>query len=78
MGIIETLHSMDPFKATILYGGVLLYLGFLLGKKYFKFKRHLIIEQTIDHLMDNGFLKTYKNEKNELIIIPYNEDFPQK
>lgn len=78
MGLLEALHSLDPYTATLLYGGVLLYLGFLVGKKYYEFKKSAVISDTIDILMDTGYLKAYKNEDDDVIIIPYEEDFPKQ
>lgn len=60
---------VNPFMATAVIGGGIFIVSFLLGRWSNPDRTDEIIENTINHLVDEGYVKTQKNLKGELELI---------
>jgi hypothetical protein len=60
---------INPFMATAVIGGGIFIVSFLLGRWSSPDRTEEIIENTITHLVDEGYVKTQKNLKGELELI---------
>ena len=65
------IYYIDPlFAATVLSGGIF-FVSYMLGKWRGEGNHEKIIEITIDHLIDEGFIKTKKKSNGEIEMIPF-------
>lgn len=60
---------INPVMATAVIGGGIFIVSFLLGRWSNPDRSEEIIENTINHLIDEGYVKTQKNLKGELELI---------
>ena len=60
---------ISPFMATAVIGGGIFIVSFLLGRWSSPDRTEEIIENIINHLVDEGYVKTQKNIKGELELI---------
>ena len=65
------IYYIDPlFAATVLSGGIF-FVSYMLGKWRGEGNHEKTIEITIDHLIDEGFIKTKKKPNGEVEMIPF-------
>ena len=60
---------INPIIGTAVIGGGIFIVSFLLGRWTQPDRTEEIIENTINHLIDEGYVKTEKNIKGELELI---------
>jgi len=60
---------ISPLIGTVVIGGGIFIVSFLLGRWSQPDRTEEIIENTINHLVDEGYVKTQKNIKGELELI---------
>lgn len=68
--------KMDPFTVTILTIIGCSFASFMIGYNLYKIHRDEVINDTIVYLCDNGFIKHYTNEKNDIEIVTLNGEIP--
>lgn len=60
---------ISPLIGTAVIGGGIFIVSFLLGRWSQPDRTEEIIENTVNHLIDEGYVKTQKNIKGELELI---------
>ena len=60
---------INPFMATAVIGGGIFIVSFLLGRWTSPDRTEEIIENTINHLATEGYIKTQTNIKGEMELI---------
>lgn len=64
---------MDPFTQTLLVAGGIFIVSFVLGRQSGMATQDKIIEATINHLIEDGYIAAGKNADGEDILIPIAE-----
>ena len=65
------IYYIDPlFAATVLSGGIF-FVSYMLGKWRGEGNHEKTIEITIDHLIDEGFIRTKRMPNGEVEMIPF-------
>lgn len=64
---------LDPYTLTLLVSASIFGCAFMLGKDFGQGKKDEVIEDTIQHLIDNGFLRYTRNRSGELEILKLDE-----
>ena len=62
---------IDPIYATAIVAGSIFFVSYMLGKWRGEGNHEKTIEITIDHLIDEGFIKTKKKSNGEIEMIPF-------
>tara|TARA_R110000868_G_scaffold280521_2_gene540686 strand:- start:6950 stop:7162 length:213 start_codon:yes stop_codon:yes gene_type:complete len=65
------LYYIDPFTATALISGGIFFVSYMLGKWKGEGEHEKTIAYTIDHLIDEGFIKTKRLPNGEVEMIPF-------
>jgi hypothetical protein len=65
--------SLDPVIATILFGAVTVGCGYLLGKWKGEGDKEETVNNTIDWLIESGFVKAREEADGSVSLIPLNE-----
>jgi len=63
--------ELDPLTFTILFGGIFLGCGYLLGKWKGEGNKQDTMESTIDFLIQEGFVKAEEQEDGTINLIPF-------
>lgn len=66
-------NLLDPYTLTLLVSASIFGCAFMLGKDFGQGKKDEVIEDTIQHLIDNGFLRYTRNRSGELEILKLDE-----
>jgi len=64
---------IDPLALTLLLSGSIFGCAFMIGKNHGEGKKDQTIDDTIQHLIDNGFLRYTRNRSGELEILKLDE-----
>jgi hypothetical protein len=64
---------MDPMLLTALVAGGIFLVSYMLGRSHGQEQQELIIEATIDHLINDGYLCSNKNADGEIVLIKISE-----
>lgn len=64
-------YYIDPLIATLLISGGIFLVSFMLGKSHGEGKVEQTIAATIDHLIDEGYIKTRTLPNGEVELLPY-------
>lgn len=65
------LYYVDPYLAAALLSGGIFFVSYMLGKARGEGNHEKTIETTIDHLINEGFIKTKKLPNGEVEMIPF-------
>ena len=65
---------IDPITLNWLLIGAASFVAFMIGKNVGKTNDEIVIENTIEYLCSNGFIKHFINDKNEIEIVKLNGD----
>lgn len=65
--------TVNPYIATIIIGGGIFIVSFLLGRWSIPDRTNEIVENTIDYLIKDGYLKSQKNIKGEIELLKIEE-----
>jgi len=65
---------IDPIILNWLFIITSSFIAFMIGKNVGKSSNEIIIENTIEYLCINGFIKHFINDKNEIEIVKLNGD----
>lgn len=65
---------IDPITFNWILIAASSFAAFMIGKNIGKLQEEKIIENTIAYLCDNGFIKHFINDKNEIEIVKLNGD----
>ena len=65
------IYYVDPNLAAALISGGIFFVSYTLGKSRGEGNHEKTIETTIDHLIDEGFIKTKKLPNGEVEMIPF-------
>lgn len=64
---------VNPYIATGIIGGGIFIVSFLLGRWSIPDRTNEIVENTIDYLIKDGYLKSQKNIKGEIELLKLEE-----
>lgn len=64
--------GLDPLTSTALISGGIFVVSFLIGKNWEAYSRERIIETTIIHLCDQGYIRHTTDEEGEITILKAN------
>jgi len=64
---------MDPMLQTALVAGGIFLVSYLIGRSHGQARQEDIIGATIDHLIDQGYLYSEKNDDGEVELIRIRE-----
>lgn len=64
---------MDPLLLTILVAGGIFVVSFILGRSSGMAKQDQIIEATINHLINDGYVASKTNDDGDIVLIPISE-----
>ena len=64
---------INPYIATTIIGGGIFIVSFLLGRWSIPDKTDEIVENTINYLIKDGYLKSQKNIKGEIELLKLEE-----
>ena len=65
------IYYVDPNLAAALISGGIFFVSYTLGKTRGEGNHEKTIEATIDHLIEEGFIKTKKLPNGEVEMIPF-------
>ena len=65
--------TVNPYIATAIIGGGIFAVSFLLGRSSSPDKTDEIVENTINYLIKDGYLKSQKNIKGEIELLKLEE-----
>lgn len=65
--------TVNPYIATAIIGGGIFIVSFLLGRWSIPDKTDEIVENTINYLIKDGYLKSQKNIKGEIELLKLEE-----
>jgi hypothetical protein len=65
------IYYIDPYLAATLLSGGIFFVSYMLGKWKGEGNHEKTIEITIDHLIDEGFIKTKRSPDGEVEMIPF-------
>lgn len=66
------MFGLDPGLATVLVSLSIFFMGVVFGKMYL-WKNELVIENTIDYLINNGYVRWKYNDAGEKEILKLDE-----
>ena len=64
---------MDPMLLTAIVGGGIFAVSYALGKSYGQASQETIIEATIDHLINDGYVYSKTDADGELVLVKIND-----
>jgi|GEM_PF-1370428 hypothetical protein len=67
---------MDPFTVTLLTIAGCSIASFMIGYNLNRIHKDEVINNTITYLCDNGFIKHYVTENNEIELVELNKEMP--
>jgi hypothetical protein len=65
------IYYIDPYLAATLLSGGIFFVSYMLGKWKGEGNHEKTIEITIDHLIDEGFIKIKRSPDGEVEMIPF-------
>lgn len=66
-------NLLDPYTLTLLISASIFGCAYMIGKNHGEGNKDETIEDTIQHLIDNGFLRYTRNRSGELEILKLDE-----
>ena len=67
------MFGIDPLLATIVTAGGIFVVSYLINRSHFQSQYENVIEATIDHLINDGYVATRKDKDGDIELIPIKE-----
>lgn len=65
---------VDMWLINLLWSGAMIFAGYMVGFYRYKTDHEVIVENIIDHLVDQGFVRTKQNSMGETELVKITEE----